>query len=281
MENVSHFGKVAVRESGIGAPLVFIHGFPSSGRVWHRQFNSSLSESFAMMALDMPGFGDSVFFGEPTTFACAEIVKDFLDGRKLESVVLVGWSFGAGVVMKYCEQFGTHRIAGIALVDDCPLLLPSRDWLAGVHTPFSAEEFAQWARDWADNRPRLARRLSETEFAEPVNHEEDIALLVDDALRADPRAIGFLRDVATQDFRPSLSRLTTPALLLYGRHSNMTTLTTAKYMDEIIPDGRLHLFDHSGHNPMLEEPDKFNRLLGAFAASLSSLSDDVREGVET
>jgi len=35
-----------------------------------------------------------------------------------------------------------------------------------------------------------------------------------------------------------------------------------------IPGSRLEIFEHSSHCPFLEEPDRFNRVLGEWAGSL-------------
>jgi pimeloyl-ACP methyl ester carboxylesterase len=43
---------------------------------------------------------------------------------------------------------------------------------------------------------------------------------------------------------------------------------------ERIPNGRLEVFDDSGHTPQMEEPDRFNRLVLDFLTQPASRRDE-------
>jgi pimeloyl-ACP methyl ester carboxylesterase len=77
-----------------------------------------------------------------------------------------------------------------------------------------------------------------------------------------------LLEVMELDFRESLKKTEVPALLLYGEHSNMTTAANRSFMKDTIPDSKLIVFHESGHNPMIEEWQKFNDAVGAFVRDL-------------
>lgn len=50
--------EVAYRETGSGEPVVYLHGFPTSGHLWRRVVEVVGSE-YRAIAPDLPGFGDS------------------------------------------------------------------------------------------------------------------------------------------------------------------------------------------------------------------------------
>jgi pimeloyl-ACP methyl ester carboxylesterase len=226
-----------------------------------------LANEHHVIAVDLPGFGGTPAIPNPSMHAYATSVRDFIDDRGLDDVFLIGWSMGAGVVMSYCQHLGAHGLRAIGIVDDCPKLYPGPDWEAGVDTTFSREAVADWKRRWeAGQRRSVLTELTEIEFKDRAKHAAEIEWLVNESLRADPQcAIEALLEVMELDFRESLSKVSVPALLLYGVHSKMTTPANRIFMKTTIPEAKLVEFEESAHNPMLEEPERFNSEIDMFA----------------
>ena len=68
-----------------------------------------------------------------------------------------------------------------------------------------------------------------------------------------------LRDgVAVENRLPELRM---PTLLIWGRHDHIFPASHAEAARNRIPNGRVEIFDDSGHTPQMEEPDRFNRLV--------------------
>jgi proline iminopeptidase len=44
----------------------------------------------------------------------------------------------------------------------------------------------------------------------------------------------------------------------------VTPLNFAQELERGIPDSRLEIFEHTGHSPQLDEPDKFREVLQDF-----------------
>ena len=67
----------------------------------------------------------------------------------------------------------------------------------------------------------------------------------------------------------TLARLEVPALFLYGAASTSTTPGVRAFMERTIPRARLVVFEESGHVPMVEERELFNRALDEFAKEVA------------
>lgn len=96
--------RIAFSERGrrAGMPVVFVHGLFSSRRPWERVVFPKLYISKRLIALDLPGFGDSPPLTQPLTLdRCVEVLKAFLETRSLRDPVLVGNSFGGTVVLTF------------------------------------------------------------------------------------------------------------------------------------------------------------------------------------
>ena len=90
-----------VREQGTGAPVIFCHGFPHTGFVWHRQLQAVADAGFHAVAPDLRGYGGTDIPADVRDYANAESVKDLiglLDEMGADQAVFVGLDFGAVLV---------------------------------------------------------------------------------------------------------------------------------------------------------------------------------------
>jgi L-proline amide hydrolase len=77
--------------------------------------------------------------------------------------------------------------------------------------------------------------------------------------------IGSLKEWSVIDLLPHIS---TPTLVISGRHDEATPVTVRPYAD-LIPDVRWEILEESSHLPHLEEPERFREIMIDFLGSLS------------
>src|SRR5438105_4839998 len=78
--------------TGIGDPLVLIHGFSLDTRMWHAQV-PALAAHYRVIAYDLRGFGRSPM-SDGTPYQHADDLKGLLDYLSAGPAVLVGLSRG-------------------------------------------------------------------------------------------------------------------------------------------------------------------------------------------
>lgn len=66
------------------------------------------------------------------------------------------------------------------------------------------------------------------------------------------------------DYRPRLGEIRAPTLVLVGRHDPQCPVACSEELARGIPTSRLIVFEHSGHNPFVEEPEAFVTALRSF-----------------
>ena len=66
------------------------------------------------------------------------------------------------------------------------------------------------------------------------------------------------------NWRQLINRLPVSSLWIYGKKDKAITSPTPDQLDLLPGTSQIHLFEESGHFPMLDEPSKFNRLLTDF-----------------
>lgn len=101
-------------EKGKGQPLVLIHGFCESGRMWSG-FAETLSEKFRVICPDLPGFGDSPLAGDQISLEEVVVVlEEWMESQRIHRPILIGHSLGGYVAIALLELLGS-RIKAIGL----------------------------------------------------------------------------------------------------------------------------------------------------------------------
>src|ERR1700721_3153347 len=113
-------GGLSVAGRGDGPAVLFVHGNVSSSLFWP-PLMLALPEEYRPLAIDLRGFGDTAPEPVDATRGLRDYADDLaavIDALGLESVHLIGWSMGGGVVLQYLvDRPGAHRIASVVLED--------------------------------------------------------------------------------------------------------------------------------------------------------------------
>jgi pimeloyl-ACP methyl ester carboxylesterase len=107
---------------GSGDPILFIHGMPTSGRLW-RGIIERLCGRYTCFAVDLPGLGNSPHEPYHSDFLrhLAERIDQIRIANKIDKWHVVGHDAGAVVAVHYARYFPQH-VACMALLS--PALFP-------------------------------------------------------------------------------------------------------------------------------------------------------------
>lgn len=232
---------------GRGRPLLFLHGWVGSWRYWVPTMQAA-SIQYRTYALDLWGFGDSAKKAENYTLEQqVNLINLFMQEMGISKLAIIGHGLGAVVAILFAQRYSN-------LVDRLMAV-----GLPGTRHTLNPRLFNDSPADLAD---WLFNRTPEGEAART------------EASKTDQKAIQFsLASLQRLDISNLAASLTTPCLLVYGQNdplvledsSATTPLDTPEHIHQIV-------FDQSGHFPMLEEMNKFNRLLVDFLSLGSGVS---------
>jgi pimeloyl-ACP methyl ester carboxylesterase len=91
---------LAVLDEGEGVPVLLLHGFPDSSRLWRDQIPALVGAGMRVIAPDLRGFGESDKPEAVADYAIARSVADMvavLDALGVERTHVVGHDWGAGL----------------------------------------------------------------------------------------------------------------------------------------------------------------------------------------
>lgn len=253
------------RDVGDGPPIVFLHGVMASHRFFDPQM-TTLSSEYRTIAIDFRGHGRS----EKTDLGhsvpqYARDLHTFLELHDLEDVVLVGWSMGALVSWDYVDQFGTEWVRALVDVDMEASRFRWADYEYGlIDLNGLRDTLALVQRD----RSSIIERITEQVFKDPPTAETR-AMQFDELSRTPaPIKSAILFDALTRDYRETLPDVDVPMLVCAGADEKRGTVAAVRHVASLVPDARFELFEDSGHCPPVEEPERFNQVVGRFVGSL-------------
>jgi pimeloyl-ACP methyl ester carboxylesterase len=262
MPFLSHGGiSLRYERAGANLPLVFIHGLMGNHTFWDRQ--SALRQRFQVVRLDLRGHGDSSKpKGSYPLATMAEDVRHMVTALRLQRVVLVGSSMG-GLIAQQVLRSLEGRAAGLVLVGTTACALASEGYEHG----FTSDERAAFVATAQKDYKGFVRDLGSRLFRE--GHRELLQWATQQMMKTPPYvAPAALQGLFAADERDALAAIEVPTLICHGRHDTVFPFSTAEYLNKHIKGSRLVAFEESAHLPMIEEHERFNGELDAFAAAL-------------
>jgi non-heme chloroperoxidase len=253
--------KLAYVEVGQGPPLVLVHGWSSSLN-WWRNNVEALSQQFRVIALDLRGHGDSDKTPSGHTIEqYARDVHELVEGLHAEDALMIGWSMGCMVLWNYVLQFGRDQARAMVFVGQSARDLKSPDFDLALMTH---EDLHQWMLAVQEDRPKfLAGLMRDTCKHQPS--DEFLTWMSDDYQRCPAHiAAVALYHQTMVDSLPAFPMIDFPTQVHFGTDAKMYELRQGEFLAGAIPGCELVVFEESGHVPMIEEPEKFNRTVSEF-----------------
>ena len=246
---------LARTRSGTGTPLVLLHGLGSSRRAWDPVV-PLLTGRFDVIAVDLPGFGDSAPLpgpAEPDPASLAREVAGLLDQLGLATAHLAGNSLGGWVAL---ELAALRPAASVTLLSPAGLWAGNTPWYDRVSLRTS-----RWlARQAGPVLSRLVRfRLGRAlilgqTHGRPMRLTPEYARTAVAAMGASPGFDAALRATATRRYT-ARSAITAPATVAFGSRDVLLLPRQSRHLDQLPAGTRSEMLPGCGHVPMADDPD--------------------------
>jgi pimeloyl-ACP methyl ester carboxylesterase len=260
-------GKISTLAAGDGDPVICIHGLGGTKASFLTTV-AALADSHRVIALDLPGFGDS---DKPLAAAYdapyfADCVAGLLDELEIRRAHLVGNSMGGRVAIETALLF-PERVQRIALLSPALAWLRDRQWRWLLQAPLPLLGLVQPAPR-AITEP-IVRNLV------PGGGGGWSAAGVDEFLRSflTPRGrVAFYKAAreiyldephGKEGFWSRLAEIQCDSLFVWGRRDQLVPIGFRKHVERALPAAR-HLELDCGHVPQLEAPKQTHRAILEF-----------------
>lgn len=236
-------------DEGSGKPLVWIHGFPLSSRVFERQVSIG---GVRHVMPDLPGFGRTPQKPIRSIDEYAHEVLTLLDSLRIDRAIFAGLSMG-GYICFALARLALKRIEGLILID---------------------------TRETADTPEARKGRYDTIEKVK----EKGVGVVVDSMLpkmvtpSASPNLVDEVRTIMSSSSREgviaalgamaerpdSIPPIDVPALIVVGENDTITPPSDAARMAKAIKKATLVTIPGAAHLSNMERPREFNAAVKKF-----------------
>jgi pimeloyl-ACP methyl ester carboxylesterase len=253
-------GSVALEESGAsGLPVLLIHGNSSCRGVFRHQLQGPLAKKYHLIALDLPGHGQSSDAPDPTRSytrsGFADAASEVLEKLGVTQAVVFGWSLGGHIGIEMIPRFPGMR--GLMVTGTPP-----------VGRNNMAQGFVASPHNGAAGRQDLSEADIDA-FVQAIFGGSAEPFLRDAVKRADGRLRKRMFEAARAgdgvDQRKTVETSSVPLAVVNGaadRLINLDYVDTVAYAN--LWEGRCHRLPGLGHTPFWEAPEVFAPVLERF-----------------
>lgn len=259
-------------DAGTGPVLLLLHGNITTFRTWQR-IVAEFQTTHRVLALSLPGYGDTSPQGDVTLDSQVSFVTAFLDALSVDEAIVLGHSAGGLIAATFALRH-PERVTRLVLSDSAglgravtPFLLLSSlppDWvidlvtavllLPGGSVPRVLLSGLQFRRPW---------RVTLREWRDQTRRTQARTLL-STSFRMARMAVGVAGQRSRYRIDDRLDELSMPTLLIWGLTDEVFPVWQGMRAARKIPRGRLVVLMSAGHVGYLDSHVEFVDALGPF-----------------
>ena len=258
-------GTFELFEKGEGEPLAITHfymAFNDKGN-W---FANPFTKHYKVFLINVRGAGNSPKVTEDEQMSFTEIIKDLEAIRsalQIEKWAFAGHSTGGMLALQYATDAQaslTKVIAGCTAASKAYASHPDSIYCS-ENKNFQRILAIMESLNNPDTPQQTRSELSFEWALMSFVQEEKLrqALTIPSSGRTVGRALDYFRKVfvKTYDIRDQLASISIPAYIFGGKYDAQSPIEFTYEIAELISSSQLTVFEHSNHNPFVEEVDLF------------------------
>lgn len=259
MLKTTHFkkGRVTFSDTGKGRAVVLLHGFLGSHQIWDSTI-TSLSKSFRVIAIDLPGHGDSDCYGYVHTMELnAKCVKAVMDSLRLKKYVIIGHSMGGYSGLAFADMY-PDNLRGLCLYHS---------------SAYADSDEKKRDRTRSIKVVKANHKIYTTEVIKNLFATKNFKYLKDEIAFAQKVAaktskqsmIASLEGMKDRPHRDVILGLAHfPIMMVIGEHDNVLPYNQLLEQADLIKNKHILYLEHDGHMGFLESPRRSNDALKKF-----------------
>lgn len=257
---------------GSGKTLILLHGFGASNRTWDDVLPHLKKLGFHLILVDLIGSGFSSIpkDSDYSMEANADAIIGFIKSKNVKQYVLIGHSFGGGVVLNIALSLNERSSSvlkpdGLVLIDSAAydtglpffvehLRVPLLGRFLLTVTPPRFRARYTLERIYFDKSKVTSEKVDRYAFF--LSRQDSDTALLESAKQIIPKNYA--------DLTKQYKTLHFPTLILWGAQDTTLSIEGGQRLAAAMPDARLILIDKCGHNSQEEQPAEVARQIENF-----------------
>lgn len=233
-------------DEGKGEVLLLLHGLFGALSNWEAVVNY-FAPRYRVIIPVMP------IYEMPVKTAGLDVLTDFIEGfvkyKNLNDLTLIGNSLGGHIALMYTLR-NKNKVKKLALTGSSGLFENS---MGGSYPKRGSYEYIKERVEYTFYDPKTATK-------ELVDEVFDITKSIPKCMRI----VAIAKSAQRHNMAKDITKITAPTLLIWGLNDTITPPIVAHEFNRLIPNSELRFIDKCGHAPMMEHPEKFNKIFEEF-----------------
>jgi len=243
---VKQEGSFSFIDEGDGDVLLLLHGLFGALSNWESVIRA-FSVNYRVVIPVMP------IYEMPIKSAglegLVEFIEEFVAFKSLSDLTLLGNSLGGHVGLIYTLQ-NKANVKRLVLTGSSGLF---ENAMGGSFPKRGSYDY-------------IREKVAYT-FYDPATAKEELIEEVFEITKSIPkcmRIVAIAKSAQRNNMAKEIPKINTPTLLIWGLNDTITPPIVAHEFNRLLPHSELCFLDKCCHAPMMEQPEKFNRLLRQF-----------------
>ena len=231
-------------EAGEGTPIVVLHGLMGGLSNFDGVTSYFPQKGYKIIIPELPIYSMSLLKTNVKSYS--DYVKDFLDFKNLNNVILLGNSLGGHIGLYFSKMYPEY-VKALVITGSSGLY----ESAMGSGYPKRGDyEFIKKKAEDVFYDPKVATKEIVDEVYDTVNDRNKLV-----------RTLAIAKSAIRHNMAKDLPNMTQPTCIIWGKNDSVTPPNVADEFHDLLPDSDLYWIDKCGHAAMMEHPDKFNELL--------------------
>jgi len=236
-------GKFKYIEEGNGPILLLLHGLFGALSNWDVVI-SKFKDRYKIIIPMLPMF--DIPFRKIGLDALVDHLESFVDEKKLDDMIVMGNSLGGHIALIYtlrCQD----KVKNLILTGSSGLF---ENAMGGSFPKRGSYEYI--------------KERAEYTFYDPKSITEEYIQEVFETTKSITKCLNIVaiaKSAQRHNMAGELPYIHVPTLLIWGLNDTITPPMVAHDFHRLIPNSTLKFIDKCCHAPMMEQPEKFNRIL--------------------
>ena len=231
-------------EVGEGTPIIVLHGLMGGLSNFDAVTNFFGNNGYKIIIPELPIYTMSLLTTNVKSFA--NYLKDFIEFKGLDSVILLGNSLG-GHIGLYHTKLYPKKVKALVITGSSGLYESA---MGSGYTKRSDYEVIKKKAQDVFYDPAVATKEIVDEVYETVNDRNKLV-----------KTLAIAKSAIRHNMAKDLPKMQTPTCIIWGKNDNVTPPDVAEEFHELLPDSDLFWIDKCGHAAMMEHPEEFNKIL--------------------
>ncbi|WP_370390765.1 alpha/beta fold hydrolase [uncultured Winogradskyella sp.] len=234
-------------EVGEGTTIIVLHGLMGGLSNFDSVTRYFSQNGYKVVIPELPIYSMSLLKTNVKSFAT--YLKDFIDFKGFEEVILLGNSLGGHIGLYHTKLF-PEKVKGLVITGSSGLYESA---MGSGYTKRSDYEVIKKKAQDVFYDPEVATKEIVDEVYETVNDRNKLV-----------KTLAIAKSAIRHNMAKDLPKMHTPTCIIWGKNDTVTPPEVAVEFHTLLPDSDLFWIDKCGHAAMMEHPDEFNTILNGW-----------------